>query len=471
MSRKIILGLSIVAAITMLWFVYVQIKWIKGAMAIRERQFKESVNTSLRIIANEIEEDEIVGKVTQEAVLFDFDSIPSHSYDFSNKNFKDSGFYYNDNSNNYKLENKTIFIENIVKEIIRKKINIDKRLNKAELNKKIKEVFDRHNINFDYQFAVITETGYTHFKTDSFNIKATKELFSVQLYPNDVLYKERHYLKLYFPDEKEDMFFVMPRVAYSTLFLILAVFSMFFFTLYIILRQKKLSEMKNDFINNLTHELKTPISTISLASQMLKDENIPPEAKDYKLISGIIDDETKRLGFQVEKILQMAIIERGYAKFNDNEIDVNETLNNITTNFALKIRERNGMLQKELNAEDALIIADNLHITNVFYNLIDNAIKYSPEDPVIQVKTSNIKNKLVVEISDKGIGIKKEDQKRVFNKFYRVSTGDVHNVKGFGLGLSYVKRIVDIHKGEIKIKSQQNKGTTFQIFLPLKKSS
>ncbi len=466
MSKKFIWILSILMSITMLWFIYIQIKWIDGALEVRERQFVHLVNTSLRIVAKEVEEHEIISRVKSEVTSYDIDSIGNHIH--LDKNFLDT----NDKTDNvyFKIENKTIFIENIVNEIVRKKINIDERVNRDNLNKKIKTVFDHHNITFEYEFAVVTKSNNLCFKTDSFNLASTDEIFEVMLYPNDVIYKEKHYIKLYFPHEKEDIFFTLPKVALSTLFLILAIITIFFITIYIILKQKKLSEMKNDFINNLTHELKTPISTISLASQMLKDNSISVVDKDYNLISNIIDDETKRLGFQVEKILQMAIIEKGYVKFSEQDININELLSSVIKSFSLKISQKNGIAEEHLNAEISDITGDRLHITNVFYNLIENAIKYSSKkDLLLKISTKKIKNKIIISIQDNAIGIKKDDQKRIFNKFYRVSTGNVHNVKGFGLGLSYVKRIVEEHKGRISIESQLNKGTTFKVVLPLKK--
>jgi len=455
MSKKFIWVLSILMFITLFWFIYTQIRWIVGAMEVTERQFVNLVNTSLQIIANEVEQEEIVSHITREAFSFDVDSLNYSKY-------KDSSLL---NKTNSYANSNIIFIENVVNQTVRRKINIKDRLSKPIFEEKIKKVLKRHNINFSYEYAVATQSGKVYFQSENFDISSTDELFDVELYPNDLIYKEKHFLYIYFPNEKDDIFFTLPKVAFSTLFITLAIMTIFFVTIYIIMRQKKLSEMKNDFINNLTHELKTPISTISLASQMLKDEGIPAAEKDYKLISHIIDDETKRLGFQVEKILQMAILERGYVKFKEDEIDINKLLTNITNSFSIKIGYKGGKIEKQLDAQQDTIIGDELHITNVFYNLIDNAIKYSKDAPVITIKTLNCKENIIISVKDNGIGIKKDEQKRIFNKFYRIPTGDVHNVKGFGLGLSYVKRIVEEHKGKIYVTSQLSKGTTFNIEL------
>jgi signal transduction histidine kinase len=217
----------------------------------------------------------------------------------------------------------------------------------------------------------------------------------------------------------------------------------------------------------MTHELKTPISTISLASQMLSDNSIPDEAKNLRNISRIIGDESKRLGYQVEKVLQMAIFDRGRIRLKRKKTDINDLVENVITNFELQVKKRDGTLTGNLKAEEALVEVDPIHFTNVVSNLVDNAIKYSREAPEISIQTFNYNRHLVIRVTDRGIGIKKEDQRRIFEKFYRVPTGNVHNVKGFGLGLSYVKKIVEEHRGSVNLKSELNKGTEFEISIPL----
>ncbi|MCK5169624.1 MAG: HAMP domain-containing histidine kinase, partial [Bacteroidales bacterium] len=225
-------------------------------------------------------------------------------------------------------------------------------------------------------------------------------------------------------------------------------------------------QIKNDFVNNMTHELKTPISTISLASQMLKDDSIPIESKNLGYISNIIDDESKRLSYQVEKVLKTALFEQGQIKLKRREINIHKLIENVIKNFNIQVKSRNGKLIKTLNASNPVLLIDEVHFTNIIFNLLDNAVKYSREEPNITISTDQNKKGIYVSVADQGIGIKKQDQKRVFDQFYRVSTGNVHDVKGFGLGLSYVKKIVEAHNGEIKLKSEYKKGTTFEIFIP-----
>ena len=228
--------------------------------------------------------------------------------------------------------------------------------------------------------------------------------------------------------------------------------------------------MKNDFINNMTHEFKTPISTISLAAQMLKDPAVSKSPEMFNHISTVINDETKRLRFQVEKVLQMSMFERQKTMMKLSIIDINDLIANVLSTFKLKVEQFGGSIDAELDAEDGLVEVDEMHFTNVIFNLLDNAVKYAREGVPLElmVKTATEGNKVVISIQDNGIGIKKEDLKKIFEKFYRVSTGNVHNVKGFGLGLAYVHKIVTDLKGTIRAESELNHGTTFIITLPLK---
>jgi two-component system phosphate regulon sensor histidine kinase PhoR len=224
--------------------------------------------------------------------------------------------------------------------------------------------------------------------------------------------------------------------------------------------------IKNDFINNMTHELKTPISTISLASQMLQDGTVSNTQKTIEHLSTVINQESKRLSFQVEKVLQMAVFNEGRLKLKFKEFDVNNMIRSVISNFELRVKSKNGTLETEINAEHPLIKGDEVHITNVIFNLLDNAMKYSKEIPEIKVSTENKKGFIVISVQDKGIGISKEHHTQIFDRFYRVPTGNIHNVKGFGLGLSYVKKIVDSHNGTIKVESVIHKGTKFSILFP-----
>jgi len=289
------------------------------------------------------------------------------------------------------------------------------------------------------------------------------------LFPNDPGV-ETGTLYLYFPTRKnyiyESLRIYVPSIIFSIVLLIV-----FGSTILVIFRQKKLNDMKNDFVNNMTHELKTPISTISLAAQMLKDGDVGKTPTMLKHISGVIVDETKRLSFQVEKVLQVSLFEKDRSNLTFKAVDVNDILETIVATFKLKVENFDGRIEKDLSAVRANITADEMHLTNVFYNLLDNAVKYrSEKDLVLIVRTWNEKEHLMISIKDNGIGIKKENLKKIFERFYRVPTGNVHNVKGFGLGLAYVLKIVENHNGTIRAESEVNLGTKFIISLPLIKN-
>ena len=224
--------------------------------------------------------------------------------------------------------------------------------------------------------------------------------------------------------------------------------------------------MKTDFVNNMTHELKTPISTISLASEMLRDQTMATDSQRIQKYAAVIHDENNRLGSQVEKVLQMAVIDRGEHKLKLFPFNLHELIQNAIDKMSLQLEEREGVIKTDFAARFPEAQVDESHFTNIIINLLDNAIKYSNERPDITISTGDQDGGILISIEDKGIGMSKEVQKKVFEKFYRVSTGNVHNVKGFGLGLSYVKAIVEAHGGNIKLKSEMNKGTTFVVFIP-----
>jgi two-component system phosphate regulon sensor histidine kinase PhoR len=258
---------------------------------------------------------------------------------------------------------------------------------------------------------------------------------------------------------------LLPSIALVTLILCI-----FIVAIIIIFRQKQLNNMKNDFVNNMTHELKTPISTISLASQMLQDPGVGKTPETLKHISNVIKDETKRLSLQVEKVLQMAIFEKDKSILKLNEISINSLISDIIGNFSLKVTSKGGKITSKLKATSDMALIDEVHFTNVIFNLMDNALKYSDKSLLLTIETWNEKENLLISIEDNGIGISKDDLKRIFEKFYRVSTGNLHNVKGFGLGLAYVKKIVTEHKGSIKVESEINIGTKFTITIPTLKN-
>lgn len=254
---------------------------------------------------------------------------------------------------------------------------------------------------------------------------------------------------------------------YMSIFLILVIAVMFFISLRTISNQRKLDQMKSEFINNMTHEIKTPISTISLACEMLSDESISQDAASRSNFIGIVADENQRMRVLVETILQSAKMSNKNFSINPKEIDVNVLVGKVLNSFKLTIANRNGNVETHLDADPSVIFADELHMTNLIYNLVDNGIKYSSGEPHIVVSTTTDGKHFRLSVKDNGIGISKADQKHIFEKFYRVSTGNVHNVKGFGIGLNYVARVVNLHHGHITVESEPGCGSTFTVSLPV----
>lgn len=346
---------------------------------------------------------------------------------------------------------------------------IEERIDFKKLNNYLKTEFINNGLNLPFIFSVINKDGNIVYQSGE--IPLVSDVITQVLFPNDPPSKQ-NYLRVYFPTKGDyissSVTFIVPSILFSLILLVT-----FVFTIFIVFRQKKLSEMKNDFINNMTHELKTPVSTISLAAQMLKDSDITKSPDVFKHISGVINDETKRLGFLVEKVLQMSLFERQKAALKLKEVDANDLLAGIVNTFALKVEKYGGTIDIDLQAEDSSIYVDAMHLTNVLFNLLDNAVKYRrTEVPLtLLARTWNENGKLMISIEDNGIGIKKEYLKKVFDRFFRVPTGNVHDVKGFGLGLAYVRKIVEDHKGTIRAESGPgNIGTKFIITLPLIKS-
>jgi two-component system phosphate regulon sensor histidine kinase PhoR len=345
---------------------------------------------------------------------------------------------------------------------------LQERIDSSVLRQVLNETFDISEIGLDYKFAVFTfDEGRREKLIGDKDFDDDKEAFPKVLFPNDIEGMGANWLHVYFPKQssyilKDTGLMIIPLIVLTGL--LIAIFT---YTILIILRQKKLSIIKNDFINNMTHELKTPISTISLASQMLQDTSITNTPKTIEHISKVIGQESKRLSFQVEKVLQMAVFNEGRLKLRFKELDLNDLIENIILSFGLRVKDKNGELSHKLEAQNPVIKGDEVHITNVIFNLLDNAVKYSTNEPRIVVSTLNKGSFVVVSVEDNGIGIPKEHISQIFERFYRVPTGNVHNVKGFGLGLSYVKKIADAHNTEIKVESVVNKGTKFSLYFPL----
>jgi two-component system phosphate regulon sensor histidine kinase PhoR len=280
------------------------------------------------------------------------------------------------------------------------------------------------------------------------------------------MYIQPQFLSLVFPSKTNYNLNGVEVTLLSSILLILLIIGAFYFTISTIIRQKKLSEIKSDFINNMTHEFKTPISTISLAGEVLSDKTIDKSPESVEKYLKIIKDENKRLAGLVENVLQAAVLDKGKLKFKIQECDIHQIITDVIQSLTLQIQNKGGVITTELKAQRYSLFADRMHLGNIIYNLIDNALKYSKETPQIKVSTNSDQSGISILVKDNGIGIRKEDQKKIFETFYRVPTGNIHNVKGFGLGLSYVKAVVEKHGGQVEVQSEPGYGSTFVVYLP-----
>lgn len=312
----------------------------------------------------------------------------------------------------------------------------------------------------------LTNDKFLYCNKEGMEKKLSQSPYKYRFHPDGMMSPNEYFILLQFPlsslllKENSTIYFVL------SLILVLLILILFFLSMRAFFRKEKLDEMKNDFINNMTHEIKTPIATIGLACEMLQDPNIGSDPESNKTYIGIIGDENRRMRMLVETILQSSKMSSKNFQLNLKEIDLNNTIENVAANFKLQISSRQGELKCNLDASPSIILGDELHITNMIYNLIDNAIKYSVNQLEINISTRIEGDNILLCVSDHGLGISKEDQKHIFEKFYRVSTGNVHNVKGFGIGLSYVHQVVALHKGTITVDSTLGEGTTFTVTLP-----
>lgn len=419
-SRKTIYLLIVVAIISLAGVVVTQIYWVQQAYGLQERQFNDRVVIAMSAVVDRIQE------ANRDSALVE------------PVNQLSSAFFV---------------------------ANINDTLHPYYLETLLREEFENLNLNEEFEYAI-----YDCF-SDSIvygaRINTQKGLRSD---PGDVTAQKRfnrdgHYFGIYFPSKTNLLIRQMDVWVFSSL-LILLVVIFFSYAIFIILKQKRLSEVKTDFINNMTHELKTPISTISVSSEMLLREDVGGDPERRQRYATIIRHENDRLKSQVERVLQVATLSPDKLNLNPEPVDMHEVIEHAMSSVDLLIRERDGHMNSDLKATQYVVQGDHVHLTNLVHNLLDNAIKYSETAPEVSIFTHSDGRMFHLEISDKGIGIDERHHKMIFDKFFRVPTGNVHNVKGFGLGLFYVKTVVEAHGGRVSLKSQKGKGSTFCVQLP-----
>ena len=509
MSRKMLITLIVVMAAVLSGLIFVQANMIKSASDIREEQFNRSVKNVLLFISaqlnlyeeREARENARLQKLPIQTEIPDnLNTFPRNNsiqsslsfgisiIDKASNRFIQDGYQieFKDTTNTISAGDSLVIAQLFLKEqqrrrelwlrndswkthkIILEGRQVKERIDSTFLDNLLKATIAETEIGINFKYAIKNANlgkERVVFGNIDYNPGRSKE-FTQHLFRHDFDGVKPNYLNVYFPKRSRYLLKATGISIVPTIILTALLIGIFVYTIMVIFRQKKLSNIKNDFINNMTHELKTPISTISLASQMLQDKSISNTPSMIEHVSNVINQESKRLGFQVEKVLQMAVFNEGRLKFKFKEFDVNKMIGTVIENFELRVKSKNGTLNTDISDEDLIVKGDEVHITNVIFNLLDNAVKYSNEIPEIEVSTKKIKDYIVISVRDNGIGIPKEHQTQIFDRFFRVPTGNVHNVKGFGLGLSYVKKIVDSHDGKIKVESALDKGTKFSILLP-----
>ncbi len=434
MNKRLIWALAAAIAVCTLALIYVQLSWIFSISQAAQNTFTHNIQLILENVVSDIaEKDTYVTPTRNQTSVYD--------------------------RPNPRQNNSAAFKTEIP---IRQRISLDQTAAFFE------KEFSKRNITVAYEFGITNELGEIIFCTSGFDAASHENTYAINLFPKDPDYFQLYTLSLSIPQKNSVIREKTGVMILASLLLILIITGTFTANLLIIFRQKRLSEMKNDFVNNITHELKTPIATISLAAQMLNDPNIQNKAQRTPYLSETILSESKRLQFLVEKVLQIAIFERGNLKLKYKELDITNLLFNTLAHFSLSLEKNHVHLKTVIDTQGTIVWADETHLTNVFTNLIDNAIKYrTEENPELMITAQHVEDGISITIADNGIGIHQDDLKKIFDKFYRVSTGNIHTVKGFGLGLSYVKKIVEMHRGTIKPESEPGKGTSFTVVLPV----
>jgi len=513
MKQKTIVLLAIFFFLAISGLILIQVYWIKNAIAITDQQFRYLANKALESVVLDLEEKEVIRYIVEDIDPASTDSITAivpansplarklHGYQPNSSLLRMYGlngpkepiaitsaghkiFISAEDVSPYsadeqsepsmgimnseisgRVSNKIVFLENIMGKILRNTPDIRERIDPENLNKQLRTALNNVGIYLDYEFSIRSGRFGNIWNTPGFTDKPGTNKFIIQLFPNDPV-PSQNQIVLYCLQEQQYKFEKIGNLGFLSILFTMILMVLSAGTFVVIFRQKKISEIRSDFINNMTHELKTPISTISLAAQMIADKTIAERDKNIDNLAQVIYDESMRLKFQVERVLQMAIFERIKMELNRVELDVHRVIDTAVDNFTLQIGIRDGEISKDFQATEPVAIVDEVHLLNAISNLIDNALKYSNDRPQIKISTRNSGNGILITIEDKGIGISGADLRRVFDKFYRVPSGNVHKVKGFGLGLSYVKKIIDEHDGLISVESTINKGTKFTIFLP-----
>lgn len=512
MKKQVLILIIILVSLAMTILIGIQVYWIRNSMELREANFRRSVDEAVNMALSKLETIEFARRIKSTDTLpYDLLIRPSgrplvHRNTEQGELQQDSLIRRVDSGvegiarmpapgpqpvhpqpgpplpgnpetgrnmerpDVESMRRQNMLMNRIMNRVLGSEIqkNIEQRISSGLIDTLLKEEFSIKGINLAYEYGVFNpgRNIIVLEKTGKYHDLLLQKGYSFPMMPGNGI-SSTDFLLVYFPEKSRLSFTNLWGMLMVSILLVIIIVSAFAYSMFTIVRQRKLSELKNDFINNMTHEFKTPISTVSLACQALTDKDFPRSEDMYESYIHIIEDENRRLGVMAEKILQTAILEKGKLSLRLEQVDLHLLISDVIKNIAIQVEIRDGAIFTDFHAKNHLIKADKMHISNMVYNLLDNANKYSPRKPQITVSTSDAENGIYLKIKDNGIGINKVNQKKIFEKLYRVPTGDVHNVKGFGLGLSYVKFVVEKHGGAITVESEVNKGSTFTVYLPL----
>ena len=496
MNQKSIFAVIGLMSLSMIGIVIVQSYWVRGALQLASEQFDNNVNDILRDIAEKIEVQKAFSlySTARKRMMPSLPPLPDSIKSPSS---------ITELNNAVRLIERDPYIANalrigateqggegtiiaLVKMLGKSRYtpNMLASIDAKEVNENITNELKRRGIRnaqcdvgiwatrfktFVSDYSSLCADDSTYFKREGYAHLNTENAYSMPLFIDRDTRVASGWLLVYFPNKESYVWKSIWITLILSLLFICVILLCFYYTINVIFKQKKLSEIKNDFINNMTHEFKTPIATISLAVDAISNPLLAQHPEKISRFATIIREENKRMNKQVEKVLQVAQLEKDDFVLNQKEIDVHAVIETAVQNIGLQIEKREGQLIENLSAKKPIILADEVHLTNVVYNLLDNANKYSPEKPTITIHTEDVRGGGVkIVVRDNGIGMNRESINKIFDKFYRVHTGNVHDVKGFGLGLSYVKRIVEAHGGTITVKSDLGKGAQFTLYFPEK---
>lgn len=410
----------ILAALSIVGITITQVYWVRRAFDLKEAEFERTVNTALYNVAQQI---------------FEINHTASPAI------------------NPVKQVSTNYFV-----------VMVNSEVEPGLLDVLLRNEFERRNIRADFEYGVYDCHSERMIYGDYVPLQTSKEVQSTHKFPKWAT--QGYYFGVQFPNREGHLTNQMGIWSFSSIVLLLVIV-FFAYTLFVILKQKRLSEIQKDFINNMTHEFKTPLATIAVSAEVLKDPAIITQPERLMNYAVIIEKENIRLKQQVERVLQMARLDKEQVNLKKERVSIHQLIEDAVRHQAVALQEKGGVVNLALEAAREDVEADKLHLMNAINNLLDNAIKYCQDVPEIAVRTIQQADQIVIEVQDNGIGIGQDSIKRIFQKFYRVPTGNVHDVKGFGLGLSYVKTIVDAHKGKIVVASELGKGSVFRITLPL----